>query len=91
MTAACMLILGTIINVLSSNVPYAVAIQIVDGEACNHVGPNHGGNFRGNTNCLTDPPTNPEPVRDCDSPKALKDNDGGRSICRLSGNDLRFR
>jgi hypothetical protein len=64
--------------------------QSVDGEACNHVGPNHGGNFRGNTHCLTDPPTNPEPVRDCDSPNALKDNDGGRSICRLSGNDLRF-
>jgi hypothetical protein len=82
MTAASMLIVGTIISVLSSNVPYAVATQSVDEEACNHLGLNPGGNFHGNTHCLLDPPTN-QPVRDCDSPNALKDNDGDNvSACR---------
>ena len=75
MTAASMLIIGTIVSVLSSNVPYAVATQSGDQEACNHIGLNPADKVQGNTHCLFDPVTN-QPVRDCTSPNAFKDNDG---------------
>ena len=79
--------MGTIVSVVSSNVPYAVATQNPDENACSHSGLNPGGNPQGNPHCLVTPDGYNQPDRNCRSPNADKDNHGdGETFCRLSSN-----